>query len=82
MEKQKWHTIEEEDHIAVLPDTDIRPHAAISLEKSEELKKVEGSEVEAADMNCPCKPRVDWSGRKPIVIHNSFQEGLSTKEVK
>lgn len=59
----KWAIVEDEECVHIVPETDIKPHGFI----------IKGNKGELADMDCPCNPRVDFSGMKPLVIHNSFE---------
>jgi hypothetical protein len=62
--KGRWCTIEEEQAVHVLPETDIRAHGIVR----------EGqTSVEIADTNCPCNPKVGYRGQKPLIVHNSFE---------
>lgn len=73
MEVQKWLQIVEDDYILVMPDFDDRPHADISAEEAKELIKLDKEvKLDLAYINCPCKPKINWEGEKPIIIHNSF----------
>lgn len=67
MDKQrsKWLVLDDYRVVHVLPETDTKPHG---IRKGEELS------VELADLNCPCKPKIDMSGKKTLVVHNSFEE--------
>lgn len=61
-DKQKWLTLDDEECVHVVPDFDSKPHG---------FPKGKGKAV-LSDMDCPCKPKIDFSGSKPIIVHNSF----------
>lgn len=63
--RSKWAVLEDDLVIHVVPETDIKPHG---IRKGNELS------VEVADMNCPCKPKIDMSREKTLVVHNSFED--------
>jgi hypothetical protein len=60
---QKWLVLDGDDGWQIIvPETDIKPHGYV---------KEGETEVDLADFDCPCKPRID--GHK-IIIHNSFED--------
>lgn len=62
-EKQKWIVLEDLDCVHVVPDLDSKPHG----------RPENGSKTAILlNMDCHCKPKIDFSGKKPIVVHNSF----------
>lgn len=66
-----WITIEDDDCIVVMPETDSKPHGV--------PKRKNQRKVDLAWMDCPCKPRLSTGTRegafeKPMIIHNSFEE--------
>lgn len=61
--KSEWLVLEDDSCIHVIPETDIKPHGFSE----------DGKSAEVSDMDCPCKPRVDFGGRKPMIVHNSFK---------
>ena len=63
-DKQKWTVIEDESIIHVVPASDINPHG---FPKN-------STHADLADFDCPCKPKIDAGGKKPIVVHNSFED--------
>lgn len=63
-EKQRWHVFEESNCIHVLPSPDSKPHR---------IWNGKDKEVVIADLNCPCKPKIDFSHTKPLIIHHSFE---------
>jgi hypothetical protein len=64
-EKSKWVVLEDDDCVHVLPETDIKPHG---------FPNTEGTKADLSDTDCPCKPNIDFSGTKPIVVHKSFED--------
>lgn len=62
----KWFTIGDgkDGIIHVIPETDIKPHSTQN----------DGEKREAAEHNCPCKPKVSLKGACYIIVHNSFQD--------
>ncbi len=71
--KHKWVRLENPDEYYqhVVPESDIKPHGW----------PVKGSkEVVLADIDCPCKPRIEYKNSKgleyvkPIIVHNSFEQ--------
>lgn len=63
-ERSKWLVLDDDEVIHVIPERDTKPHG---IKKGSELK------IELADINCPCNPQIDFSGKKVLVIHNSFE---------
>lgn len=59
----RWIVAEENNCVHVLPETDTMPHG---------FPKENVAEI--SDLNCPCKPKVDFSGKKPMIVHNSFEQ--------
>ena len=61
--RQRWCVLEDDDAIHVVPDFDIKAHG---------IDKITKNKLYLANTNCPCKPEIDFSGRKPLITHNSF----------
>jgi hypothetical protein len=66
---QKWLILQEASFVFIVPDTDIRPHGTRISDTKYKLT-----------FQCECGPKIlaGEKGRifaKPIVMHNSFQDG-------
>lgn len=61
--KGKWLVLEDDDCVHVVPETDVRPHGY--------PKK---GNAKLSNIDCPCKPRIDFSNEKPRVVHNLFED--------
>lgn len=73
MEEKNWLVLElEEGWKAVMPAVDIRPHSAITVEEAEQLKNIPETKLEVADLDCPCKPKLDYLNK--MIVHNSFSD--------
>lgn len=70
--KHKWVVLEDKDSVHVLPEEDIKPHG---------FPDKEGTRADLANIDCPCKPKLDFSGRKPVVVHNSFEQDKILDEI-
>ncbi len=67
-EPSKWNTIEDENFVIVVPQTDIKPHGT----------KITDTEYELTN-ECECNPKIIAGEKgevyaKPIVLHNSFED--------
>jgi hypothetical protein len=62
MKTTKWIVIHGPNCVHVIPETDVLPHGYTGGKKSWRL----------ADLDCPCRPNVDFAGEKPIIVHHSF----------
>ena len=68
--KAKWAVFYEDSYVLIVPESDIKPHGFPNGKKKAVL----------AGIDCPCKPKINMSCDKPIIIHNSFEEKLKIEE--
>lgn len=63
-QKKNWTVLEDKNVIHVLPNMDIKPHGFSK----------DGKSAVVSDFDCPCKPKINASGKKPLIVHNSFED--------
>jgi hypothetical protein len=74
--KHKWLTCEEDMFVHVIPEEDIKPHGIKLTDTEYELSYI-----------CACSPKIESVTRKgvelrkPIVIHNSFEQDKFLDEI-
>lgn len=71
--RHKWLVLEDDDCVHVVPESDIKPHGHV---KQGELKAI------LSDMDCPCRPKLDLSNQKALIVHNSFEQEEYLNELK